>query len=418
MKTDLNGLRKLALGIGGGAAALVLGLGGPGAEAAGGAGYFKGKTVTYIVATSPGGGYDFYGRLVAKFMQKYLPGSTFVVKNKPGGGHKIGANLIYNSKPNGLTIGIFNTGLIYSQVIGQKGIKFDLSKMSWIGKAASDPRVVMGAVNGGPKTLAELKGPKTWRFSSSGVGTSGYNDTQMLGKVLGWKYKMILGYRGTQSELAMRRGEIHAAVGSLSSAELFVKNGYGRLLAVIGGKAMKGVPQLMDVVEGREAKAIAALIGSQADLARFTGGPPNIPADRLKALRVAYDKSMADKSLQDQAKRAGRPLDPLSGDEVRKKVRAALNQPPEVVALVRQILNVKAPSNKVLGTKLLTKTPDGRWITFKHGAKTIKAKISGSRTKITVGGNKAKRKALKVGMVCDIDYKPGKRNEPKTIDCK
>ncbi|MDX1484268.1 MAG: tripartite tricarboxylate transporter substrate-binding protein [Alphaproteobacteria bacterium] len=410
--------RRTPLGLAAGAAALLLALPAGGAKADTGAEFFKGKTVKYIVATSPGGGYDFYGRLVAKFMEKNLPGSTFVVVNKPGGGHKIGANLIYNAKPTGLTIGIFNTGLIYSQVIGQKGIKFDLAKMSWIGKAAADPRVIMAAVNGGPKTLAELKGPKTWRFSSSGVGTSGYNDTQMLGKVLGWNYKMILGYRGTQSELAMRRGEIHAAVSSLSSAELFVKNGYGRFLAIIGGKKTKDAPQLIDVVEGKDAKAIAALIGSQAELARFTGGPPAIPEDRLKALRTAYDKSMADDALRAQAAKAGRPIEPLGGEEVRVKVRAALNQPPEVVALVREILNVKAPSNKVLGTKLLSKTPDGRWITFKHGAKTIKAKISGSRTKITVDGQKAKRKALKVGMVCDIDYKPGKRNEPKTMECK
>lgn len=412
-------LRTHAAGLGMAVLAVAVGLGTGPAGAATGPEFYKGKTVKYIVATSPGGGYDFYGRLVGKYMEKYLPGSTFVVLNKPGGGHKIGANLIYNSAPNGLTIGIFNTGLIYSQVIGQKGIKFDLAKMSWIGKAASDPRVIMVAAQSPFKSIKDLKTAKTTvKFSSSGVGTSGYNDTQMLGKVLGWNFKQILGYRGTQSELAMRRGEIDAAVGSLSSAELFVKNGYGRLLAVIGGKAMKGVPQLMDVVEGKNAKAIAALIGSQAELARFTAGPPDIPADRLRALRAAYKSSMQDKGLLDQAAKAGRPIDPAYGEEVHDKVRAALNQPPEVVALVREILNVKPASNKVLGTALLSKTPDGRWITFKHGSKTIKAKISGSRTKIKVAGNKAKRKALKVGMICDIDYKPGGRNEPKTIECK
>ncbi len=113
----------------------------PSAMAQTGAEFFKGKTVTYIVSTSPGGGYDLYGRLVAEFMQRYLPGSTFVVKNLPGAGHLVGANTIYASKPDGLTIGTFNTGLIYNQLIGLDGVKFDLNKMSWIGKAASDPRV-------------------------------------------------------------------------------------------------------------------------------------------------------------------------------------------------------------------------------------------------------------------------------------
>ena len=202
---NLFGLRAPIAVTASGALAMLVGLGAGPALAASGADFYKGKTVTYVVATSP------------------------------GGGHIIGANLIYNSKANGLTIGIFNTGLIYSQVIGKKGIRFDLAKMSWIGKAAADPRVVLAAINGGPKTLAELKGPKVWKFASGGVGSSAYNDTQMLGKVLGWKYRNILGYRGTQTELAMRRGEIHASLGSLSSAELFVKNGYGRLLTVIGG---------------------------------------------------------------------------------------------------------------------------------------------------------------------------------------
>src|ERR687898_2080702 len=115
------------------------------AQAQTGADFYKGKTVTYIVATAPGGGYDTYGRLVAEYMQKYLPGSTFVVKNMPGAGHVIGANAIYASRADGLTIGTFNTGLIYNQLIGLEGVRFDLTKMSWIGKASSEPRVIMVA---------------------------------------------------------------------------------------------------------------------------------------------------------------------------------------------------------------------------------------------------------------------------------
>ena len=85
-----------------------------------GADFFKGKTVTYIVATAPGGGYDLYGRLVAEYMQRHLPGSTFIVRNVPGAGHLIGTNAIYAAKPDGLTIGTFNTGLIYNQLIGHE----------------------------------------------------------------------------------------------------------------------------------------------------------------------------------------------------------------------------------------------------------------------------------------------------------
>ena len=388
------------------------------AMAADGANVFSGKTVTYVVATGAGGGYDYYGRLTAKYMQKYLPGSTFVVKNVPGAGHIIGANLIYNSKPNGETIGTFNTGLIFAQLLGRKGVKFDLAKMTWIGKAASDPRVIMVAAQTPFKTVADLKTAKEpVRFSSSGVGSSGYNDTMMLGKGLGWNFKLILGYRGTNSELAMRRGEIQAAVGSMSSAELFVKNGYGRLLAQIGGKQETKAPLLGTVVTGKNEKAIVALVGSQADLARFTAGPPDIPADRAKALIDAYKKAMEDKELQAAASKADRPIDPAFGEDVAKAVRDALDQPPEVVAMVSKILNIKAPSNAV-STTIDTISSDHKTITFKANGKTIKSKISGSRSKIKIGGKSASRKKLKAGMSCDIDYKPGGNNEPKTIECK
>src|SRR6476660_10398954 len=109
------------------AAGLLAAAGSGPSTAQGGADYFKGKTVTYIVATAAGGGFDLYGRLVAEYMQKYLPGSTFVVKNMPGAGHLIGANTIYASRADGLTLGTFNTGLIYNQLIQREGVRFDLT---------------------------------------------------------------------------------------------------------------------------------------------------------------------------------------------------------------------------------------------------------------------------------------------------
>src|SRR3954452_11676694 len=143
-----------------GAAIVGTGIAATAASAQTGADFYKGQTVTYIVATAPGGGYDLYGRLVAEYMQKYLPGSTFVVKNVPGAGHLVGTNTIYASKPDGLTIGTFNTGLIYNQLIGLDGVKFDLTKMSWIGKATSEPRVIVIAEQSPIKTFAQLREQK------------------------------------------------------------------------------------------------------------------------------------------------------------------------------------------------------------------------------------------------------------------
>src|SRR5262245_40350884 len=111
------------LAVGAASFALGLGLAASSAPAAAqsAADFYKGKTVTYIVATTAGGGYDSYARLVIEFMQKHMPGSTYVIKNMPGAGHILGANALYASKPDGLTIGTFNTGLVYAQLVKQNG---------------------------------------------------------------------------------------------------------------------------------------------------------------------------------------------------------------------------------------------------------------------------------------------------------
>ena len=114
--------------------------GGLSARASEASDFYKGKTLTWIVSTGPGGGHDFYARLISKHMAKLMPDTTIIVKNVPGAGHIIGANTVYLSKPDGLTIGSFSTGLVYAQLVDVPGIQFDLTKMSWIGKAASDPR--------------------------------------------------------------------------------------------------------------------------------------------------------------------------------------------------------------------------------------------------------------------------------------
>src|SRR4051794_18193523 len=366
-----------------------------------GAEFYNGKTVTYIVATGPGGGYDTYGRLVAEYMQKYLPGSTFIVKNVPGAGHLVGANTLYTSKADGLTIGTFNTGLIYNQLIKAEGVKFDLTKMSWIGKAASEPRVFVVGSQSPIKTFDDLRNQKEpVNFATSGIGSSNYVEINSLTNILHLPIKVLTGYNGNDDQLAMRRGETAGGMGSKSSFEQFVKNGYGRFLVQIGGKD-KDVPQLRDQITDPNGKTFVALIESQGEIARLTAGPPGIPADRLAALRDAYKKALEDKELQAKAEKLGLPVDPAYGDEVLDLVKKALDQKPEVIAVVKNALEAKDETPPTKGTiaewdgraKITLKLSDG---------KPFQAQVSGSRTEITVAGQKADREKLKVGMTCEI----------------
>jgi tripartite-type tricarboxylate transporter receptor subunit TctC len=385
------------------------------ASAQSGADFYKGRTVTYIVATAPGGGYDLYGRLVAEYMQKYLPGSTFVVKNVPGAGHLVGANTLYASKADGLTIGTFNTGLLYSQLIGRDGVKFDLTKMSWIGKAASDPRVITIGTHSPIMTFKDLLAVKApVNFSTAGVGGAGYVETVMLTKVLKMPVKIQSGYNGSDDAIAIRRGEITGLVASRSSWELFVAQGHGRFIAQIGG-SQTDVPQLKSMVSDPKMLALIALVQTQGDIQRFTAGPPDIPQDRLDALRTAYRKAMEDPEMQAKAAKLERPIEPAYGDEVLAMIKVALNQTPETIALLKEALLETAPAPPA--TKGAVTEWDGRAkIALKLAeGDTFRAEISGSRTEVTIAGQKSARENIKTGMTCTIEGPSG--GEAKTISC-
>jgi tripartite-type tricarboxylate transporter receptor subunit TctC len=323
------------------AAGLLIGAASSQAGAQTGAAFYKDKVVTYVVASSAGGGYDLYGRLVAEFMQKHLPGSTFIVKNVPGAGHLVGANTIYASKPDGLTIGTFNTGLIYNQLMGLEGVKFDLTKMSWVGKASADPRVFIVRPDLPINNFTDLKNYKDpIGFATSGVGSASYVETSMLAKALKLPIKILTGYNGTEDQMAMRRGEVGGLMAARSSMDNFVGSGYGRFVVQIGG-SQTDVPQLGPQITEPVAKALIALVQSQGDISKLTAGPPNIPADRLEALRAAYKGAMEDPELQARAVKLDRPVEPAYGDDVLNRVKGAMAQTPETIRILTEAMSEK-----------------------------------------------------------------------------
>ncbi len=387
------------------------------AVAAGGADYFKGKNVTWIVGSAPGGGHDFFARLLSRHMKRFLPGVAIAVKNRPGAGHIIAANLIYNAKPNGLTIGSFTTGLVYSQVQKKKGIRFDLAKMSWIGKAQSDWRVLsVTAKNIELKTIHDVFNAKRkLKFSASGLGAGSYNDAFMFGTSYKLPYRIIVGYSGSQAPLGMLRGETDILMGGMSSGMQYVRAGQLKIILQFG-KVLKGVPDARDLATTKTQIALSNMMENQGKLARISAGPPGIPADRLAALRGAYRSAVNSKELIAEAKRAHRDVDPLIGEDVRKAIVAILNQPPEILAMLTNLSKQKVAGIKHTGPVTKIKRKGRRvWINFK--GKEVGTKISGSRTKVTIGGKKAKRKLIKVGMTCTFTYpRPGA--ESQNVDCK
>ncbi len=303
--------------------------------------FFDGKTISYIVSAEPGGGYDTYARLIARHMQKHLPVRNIVVRNVTGAGNIIGANTINVARPDGLTIGTFNTGLIYGQLLGLEGIRFDLTEMSWIGKMAQEGRTMVLATNSGFDSVQDLvTAPETVLMASASLGTANHTELLILRDALGLNIRLIPGISGGEFELTMLRGDVAGVLSATSSRNLFVERGDGLyVLSVIGEEARAlGVPQARELVREPRYLPLLELTETVAELGRLTAGPPDIPTDRLNMLRDAYMAVSRDPEFLEQAALLQIPIQPSRGDVVDQRIDAALAQPPETVALLREVI--------------------------------------------------------------------------------
>lgn len=299
--------------------------------------FYEGKTMKIIVATKPGGGYDLYGRMLAKYMAKYLPGSKIIVKNRPGAGHIIGCSETYHAKPDGLTFGTFNRSLPLAQLAELKGVKFDLTKMSWFGSPASDLYSLV-MVNKF-KTLDDIRNAPEVRLSSAGVGSQSHVTAELFKSMFKLNnIKVVPGYGGGEAELAMMRGELDGQFGSLSSLTKFVEEGNGNVVLLIGKSKPAGfsnVPLMNEVITEKKYQPVLKLLNTLNVLARPFAGPPGIPADRMKILLDAFYKSCNDPEFLAFAEKSGVPIDLTPGDEALDLVKGIIELEPDLVKLIK-----------------------------------------------------------------------------------
>jgi tripartite-type tricarboxylate transporter receptor subunit TctC len=300
--------------------------------------FYEGKVIKIIVCTRPGGAYDFYGRLMARFMKKYLPGSTIIVKNVVGAGQIIGANMIYQAKPDGLTFGVLNRAVGMGQVAGLKGIKFNIAKMSWLGSPASE--ITAFIVNAKKfKNLDDVLKADNVRMVTGGVGTVAYVTTLLFFSMLGQdNFSLGTGYAGGEIELSIMRGAMDGNFGAFQSRQVMVKEGYGRVLLFIGKTKPAGyenVPFLQEVIKDKKHKPLIDILMGFNEIGKPTAGPPGIPRDRLKILRDAFTKALHDPEVLKYAKKANRPINPVGFKECEKNAKGFLELPTDIVDAIK-----------------------------------------------------------------------------------
>jgi tripartite-type tricarboxylate transporter receptor subunit TctC len=302
---------------------------------------FAGRTITIYISTGPGGGYDAYGRLLARNLGRHLPGNPRVIaENMPGAGGRSLANYLYNVAPkDGTAIATVQHTTVYDALFGEPGVKYEARKFNWIGSMASFTAVGIAWHTSGVKTIEDAR-QKTIAMGSSGVGATSFEYTNLMNHLLGTKFKILIGYKGAADiYLALERGEIQGVAGTDWTS---IRNGYSRWIenkdinvfvqfAAKPDPELPNVPLIGDLATAPDDKAILHFVFAGLGFARPFMVPPGTPEPVVAALRAGFDAALRDPELLAEAKQERFDIDPVDGVTVQRLIDELYQTPKPLV---------------------------------------------------------------------------------------
>jgi tripartite-type tricarboxylate transporter receptor subunit TctC len=310
------------------------------AHAAGPEDFYKGKTLSLVIGYSVGGGYDAYGRLVARHLGKHIPGQpTVVAQNMTGAGSLKAANYIYSVAPkDGTAIGTFSRSLAIAPLLNKA--EFDSTRFTWIGSVTDEVSLCVTRHDSPVKTWNDVLVRET-TLGGEGAGSDPNIFALLYRNVLGAKIKIVTGYPGTNEiQLATERGEVDGLCG-LSWSTLkgryphWLKDRKVNILVQAGIKKeaeLPNVPAASELAKAPEQKQILNLVLIGQAMARPFAAPPGIPADRKAALIAAFDRTMRDEEFLAEAKRLNFDVNPVAASRLDALLAEAYATPKDVVA--------------------------------------------------------------------------------------
>ena len=317
--------------------------------------YYQGKTISFVVGSGAGTAYDMYARLLGNHIGKYIPGNPSVImQNMPAAGGIVAANFVYGvAKPDGLTLASINPAHYFNQIQGNKEIKFDWPKFTWLASSDKSEHMLYMRSDAPFRTIQDLRNAKEPpKCGATGTGTSGHYIPRMLEETLGTKFTIVTGYAGgNEIDLATERNEVVCR--SFTTAAYFArepyhtwrKNNFVRILLQTGRKRDPRLPEtplygdLMDEFKTPElGRRVATVMLGSGELGRPIVAHPGTAPDLAKTLRDAFMKSMADPQLLAEATKLNLEITAVSGEELAKIARDVINQPPDVLDRIRKIL--------------------------------------------------------------------------------
>jgi tripartite-type tricarboxylate transporter receptor subunit TctC len=293
------------------------------------AAFYAGKTVQMVVATSPGGGVDLIGRLVARHLKDHIPGKpNIVVQNMPGaGGNQMANNLYASGARDGTMIGAPLNGMPTNPLLTPKVARFDPTKFTWIGSMYRSNNVAYVWHASPVQTLEALKA-KEAIIGTSGPGSGSYDLSILSRDVLGLKYRIVRGYKSsTEINIAMERGEIHAQIVGWDSLKAsrpeWIHDGTIKIIghfSLEDPEDLRPYPRIVDLAKTEADRQALRLVLARQAHGRPYFLPPGVPEARAAALRRAFDATMRDPAFLAEAKAMKVEIDPMTGEDVQALV--------------------------------------------------------------------------------------------------
>jgi tripartite-type tricarboxylate transporter receptor subunit TctC len=326
---------------------LLVGLVAPAAAEDDVAAFYRGKQLRMIVGSAVGGGYDLFARIVARHIVHHIPGSPgIIVQNQPAAGGVVMTNQLYGQGPkDGTVIGVPINGLPTAPLL-QSGTQFDPERLIWLGSTNREAYVAFVWHTVPVTSITELTS-KEVVVGATTPGTTMVDFPLLVNDVLGFKFKVVRGYQGTpQINLAIERGEVEG-MGGLGWASVKAQTPHWiserkiKVLAQYGLKRhseLADVPTMLELAKSDADRQAMTMLFARTEYGRPYFLPPNVPVDRVAALRRAFDATMKDPAFVAEAAKLQFDVDPLTGEQVQALVAQLAATPREVVARVRAAL--------------------------------------------------------------------------------
>jgi tripartite-type tricarboxylate transporter receptor subunit TctC len=307
--------------------------------------FYKGKQMRVIVSTSPGGGYDLYARFVSRHMEKFIPGNPKIVpQNMPGAGHaRAGQFMALQAPRDGSVIATISQGMPFAQIVWPERFKFDTGSFIWLGNVNEGNNVLMLWHTTGVKSIEDLR-KREIVVGATGVRSTSGLYPRALNNILGTKLKIIVGFNGgSEMNLAMERGELEGrgsnAWASIKSITPHYLKENKLILPIQMGlkreKDLANVPLIWELGRNEAEKRVLRLMSAASSIGRPLFTPPDVPADRVAALRAAFDAAVTSKAFLAEAAKSKLDINPVRGVDVQAIVQEVLNAPEDIRALAK-----------------------------------------------------------------------------------